>query len=137
MSDTPETPPDRQRTWPRWCWGLVRRVLVYYLMFMLFLSFIQRQLIYVPTPADKLPVSLAGGPPGSGEDVVIRTADGLQLHGWHLLPRNKSAVNAAGFEQSLADDAKVVLYFPGNGGNRRHREAEFQILTSGLGPAQE
>lgn len=115
--------------------GRVARVcLVYlgmpYMFILLGLTFLQRQMMYVPSHAQALPVSLAGVPQNGGEDITCRSADGLQLHGWHLLPWGMTAKDPAEFDRHLATGPNfVVLYFPGNGGHRQYRDADFQLLT--------
>jgi uncharacterized protein len=130
MSNSPKTPPDPPRSWRRRWLRLAQRCLVYYLGFVLLLSYLQRELMYVPTHAKALPVSLAGVPSGGGEDITYRTADGLELHGWHLLPAGMRATTKAEFDRSLTQGSQfVVLFFAGNGGNRQHRDLDFQVLT--------
>ncbi len=129
MSISPETPPDPTPSWRQRGWRLAQRFLAYYLGLVLVLSYFQRQLMYVPTPAESLPVNLVGGF-GAGADISFRTDDGLELHGWHLLPAGQRLASPAEFDRSLADPAHfVILFFPGNGGNRRHRDLDFLALT--------
>lgn len=67
----------------------------------------QRHLVYFPDRSD--PGALAQAAPGvDGEDVRLRTADGLELDAWLLHP-------------TAADRDVAVLYLPGNGGNRAGR----------------
>lgn len=66
---------------------------------------VQRALIYHPDPADVGPVSARVA---TGEDVVLRTEDGLALDAWLLHPTE-------------AGSGAAVLYLPGNGGNRLSR----------------
>ncbi|MDB5335582.1 MAG: Acylglycerol lipase [Planctomycetaceae bacterium] len=128
MSNSPETPPDRRKPWFRWGLMLVQRCLVYYLVVVLFISIMQRSMIYGPGRANRLPVALARCPPGAGEEISLKTADGLQLHGWHLLPPPLTAKKPADFDRLLAQGRKVVLFFPGNGGHRGYRDLDFQLL---------
>jgi len=129
MSNSRETHPDRSKPWYRWCVKLTRWVLVYYLGILLFLSIKQREMLYVPSHVPQLPISEAGGSPGSGEEIVLQTADGLQLHGWHLLPQPLTAANVREFDHHLATGKKVLLFFHGNGGHRGHRDLDYQVLT--------
>lgn len=67
----------------------------------------QRHFVYVPDRSD--PGALAEAAPGvDGEDVRLRTGDGLELDAWLLRP-------------TAADRDVAVLYLPGNGGNRAGR----------------
>ncbi|MGO0574972.1 hypothetical protein [Ornithinimicrobium panacihumi] len=95
--------------------GLVALVLVIGVVVGLFWT-LQRQLIYVPDTADPGPVArLVAG----GQDLTLRTSDGLELSSW-LVP------DAEG-----TDTRYAVLLAPGNGGNpgvvaelaERHRPA--------------
>lgn len=118
---------------PIW-WRVARPCLVYlgipYMCILICLAFLQRQMMYVPTHAKTLPVNLAGAPPNGGEDITCQSRDGLQLHGWHLLPAGVTARDQAEFDRHLAHGSQmVVLYFPGNGGHRQYRDADFQLLT--------
>lgn len=81
------------------------------------LSTLQRQLIYQPTRVPQLPVSESGCRPASGEDLTLRTADGLELHGWHLMPAPLQAETSAEFDRCLGEGRKVILFFHGNGGH--------------------
>lgn len=129
MSNSRETHPDRWKPWYRWGVKLARWAVVYYLGILLFLSIMQREMLYVPSHVPQLPISEAGGLPGSGEEIVLQTADGLQLHGWHLLPQPLTAANAGEFDHHLATGKKVLLFFHGNGGHRGHRDFDYQVLT--------
>lgn len=101
MSNSRETRRDRLK--PRYRPGVqvARLCLVCYLGVLLMLSSLQRQLIYQPTHIPQLPVRESGVRPGSGEDVTVRTADGLELHGWHLMPAPLKAETPAEFDRCL------------------------------------
>lgn len=64
-----------------------------------------RAMTYHPDPAD---VGRLSERLGTGEDVVLRTEDGLTLDAWLLHPPED-------------DRGAAVLYLPGNGGNRLSR----------------
>ncbi len=130
MSNSRETPPDRPRPWLRWGWIIARLWLVSYLAIVLLVSIAQRQLIYAPSRVPQVPINAAGFLPGAGEPVSITAQDGLQLHGWHFLPPPLTAVDAAGFDRRLQEGRKVVLFFPGNGGNRGDRDRDFRVLSN-------
>ncbi|MPY77385.1 MAG: alpha/beta hydrolase [Actinophytocola sp.] len=69
----------------------------------------QRSLIYQPSPG---PLPSASDVLPGGQDVTLRTSDGLRLAAW-FFPANGSAADA--------DTAPVVLVAQGNGGNRGGR----------------
>lgn len=146
MSHSPETPPDltkdarleikpprlsEMELWQLRLWRFLQRCLVYYLGFVLVLSLLQRSLMYVPTRAATLPVSRAGLPYGTAVDISFKSDDGLELHGWHVLPTGKFAVGAADYDRHLANGSEfVILFFHGNGGNRLHRVEDYKLLRS-------
>jgi pimeloyl-ACP methyl ester carboxylesterase len=68
---------------------------------------LQRRLIYFPDPAQPPPA--AAVLPG-GQDVALRTDDGLRLGAWLVPPQR-------------ADRRAAVLVAPGNAGNRRDRRS--------------
>ncbi|MDO5501068.1 MAG: hypothetical protein Q4F67_15450, partial [Propionibacteriaceae bacterium] len=74
----------------------------------------QRQLIYYP---DGTPAGQAGDRLPGGEDVTLRTEDGLDLGAW-LFPPSRDDRNVA------------VLVLPGNGGNRAGRIRLADTLTA-------
>jgi uncharacterized protein len=77
---------------------------------------LQRRLVYLPQGA---PGPVAAALPG-GDDVVLRTADGLELAAWHV--------------PAPSPDALTVLVAPGNGGHRGMRAPLARALArEGLG----
>jgi uncharacterized protein len=72
----------------------------------------QRAMQYFPERLRTTP-SAAGLP--QAEEVVLDTADGERVIGWHIPPRG---------------DKPVVLYFHGNGGSLRGRVDRFRALTA-------
>lgn len=74
---------------------------------------LQRQLIYFP---DAEPVPPAADVLDGGQDVTLRTEDGLELDAWFL--------PAAGTDTSMA-----VLFAPGNAGNRIGRATLAEELS--------
>ncbi|MFP5369457.1 MAG: alpha/beta hydrolase [Actinomycetes bacterium] len=76
----------------------------------------QRSLVYLPDPG---PVPAAASALPGACDVVLSTADGLQLRGWYL---------------PADDDAPVVLVANGNAGHRGYRAPLAEALhDAGLG----
>lgn len=127
MSNSRETHRDRPNCWRDWCLRICKNCLLIYLVLLLLLSIMQRELMYVPSRATALPVQAERlGIPGF--DISTRTTDGLVINGWHLVPpqRDPAVVDA---ERCLQKDYPVVIFFPGNGGNRQHRDLDFRLLT--------
>jgi fermentation-respiration switch protein FrsA (DUF1100 family) len=62
-------------------------------------------------------------------DISIQTTDGLTLRGWHILPWGQTAVDPTGCDRILELGDPVVLFFHGNGGNRIHRDDEYQLFS--------
>lgn len=86
-------------------WLLVAVVVVALLAVAVLSGAAARALTYHPDPT---PVGPVGERLGTGEDVVLRTEDGLDLDAWLLHPPDE-------------DSGVAVLYLPGNGGNRASR----------------
>jgi fermentation-respiration switch protein FrsA (DUF1100 family) len=61
--------------------------------------------------------------------VTLRADDGLDLHGWHILPDGEIAADRDECDWQLTLGRPVVLYFSGNAGNRQYRTLEFDIFT--------
>ncbi len=101
----------------RWTVRLVKAVLVAYLVGLVILFVLQRQLLF---PAGKEPPSLErAGLAGLMEAVTIKTADGLALLAWyHRSPR----------------DAPLIVLFHGNGGTIEIRAAKAKTyISAGFG----
>ena len=58
--------------------------------------------------------------------VTVTTTEGLTLHGW-LVAADGSSVDTS--EKVLADNRPVVLYFPGNAGDRFDRELDVRDVA--------
>ena len=104
-------------------------VLLCYLGLALMLTLLQRKLIYLPTRAAAIPSSAAGLGAGRVHDVAFMTPDGLELHGWHFLPAGRTCGSRGECDAELAGAEPVVLFFHGNGGDRRHRVDDSEIFT--------
>jgi len=98
----------------------VRSCLIVYVVLVVVLAFLQRKLIYYPTHADRLPASMLGSPADVVRDVGAITDDGIPLNGWHWSASTDAVEDANRF---------LVLFFHGNGGDRRHRVFDCQLLT--------
>jgi fermentation-respiration switch protein FrsA (DUF1100 family) len=87
-------------------------------------------MIYLPIREHRIEPEDAGLPRGQVHTVTVRVDDQLDLRGWHVLADGHSAATREQYERELASGRKLVLYFSGNGGNRRYRVSEFSVLTS-------
>jgi fermentation-respiration switch protein FrsA (DUF1100 family) len=87
-------------------------VLTPYLVVTLIFAALQRKFLYPASREPDLRVIAAGLDPETVTDVELHAAGGLALHGWHF-----SAQPAA----ATPDERFLVLFFPGNAGNRRDR----------------
>jgi len=105
-------------------------LLGYYVLIVLGIALFQRHLIYRPTRVALIPAQAAGFAPDAIHDVVLTTDDGLELHGWHLLPTGKRCHDSASCDAELQAAQRVVLYFPANMGNRSDRAAECASFTA-------
>ena len=91
---------------------------------------LQRSFIYFPTREARIEPKDAGLPRGQVHTVTVRADDQLELRGWHVLADGRSAANRDECDCELAAGRRLVLYFSGNGANRRYRVPEFGVLTS-------
>ena len=89
---------------------------------------LQRILIYVPDRDASLGPTASGLAPGRVQSVEVETADQLRLNGWHVLTPNPSAANGSGGEP-LDAERPVILFLPGNGGNRSWRSDELDLIS--------
>ena len=108
---------------------IVQLFLRVYLLFLAPLTFFQRSLIYQPTRCERMPASRFRSLQ-SVVDVIVRADDGIDLHGWLTLAGPHSGSNVFDVKQSLAAGRPVVLYFPGNAGNRSRRTVQFDVMGS-------
>ena len=89
----------------RWLIRLATAAVIVYAALLLFLFFVQRDLMY---PAGTTPPDAgSAGFAGLVETVQLTTADGLRLLSWYRAPRTATS--------------PVVIYFHGNGGTIAHR----------------
>lgn len=96
----------------RWLIRLALIVFTLWLAAATFLTLMQRQLIYAPTPfsqADRMP-------PPQSQSVSLQTEDGLTLGAWFLPAQH-------------AQRAPAVMIFNGNAGNRSNRVPLAQMLN--------
>jgi fermentation-respiration switch protein FrsA (DUF1100 family) len=107
---------------------IVLQVLVAYVMVVALLGFFQRSLMYFPSRAERIDPAEAGLPDGAVHDIAFSTADGLTLHGWHVLVGGSECATPAECDRHLRDGRLVVLHFHGNGGDRRLRTEDAHIF---------
>ena len=109
------------RTWlaPSTLKRLGRGLLLLAFLYMLLRWFEHRQ-VYFPSRSAEWSPDLSGW---RFEDLALRTADGIRLHGWFIPP-----------EPEPAPSSRVVLFLHGNAGNITHREPAFHLLR-GMGLA--
>ena len=96
-----------------------------YIMFLGLLTSVQRSLIYQPHRVDRLPAKEVRLP-FPVEDITVKSWDGLELHGWRVLGNGQQTNNTP----ATPDRGVVVLYFPGNAGNRLHRLPQLALFGS-------
>lgn len=110
----------------RWIIQLFLRL---YLLCLAPITVFQRSLIYHPTRCDRMPASQFKSMQ-QVVDVTVRTHDGLDLHGWLVLAGTSTAFDRVDARDALRDGRPVVLYFPGNAGNRSMRWTQFDVMAS-------
>jgi pimeloyl-ACP methyl ester carboxylesterase len=118
-----------QRGWKNRLRWLGLRLLGYYVLIVVGVAIFQRWLIYLPTRVPAIHAQDAGLSHGSIRDISLTTRDGLELHGWHLLPVGTKCSDTAECDAALKAATRVVLYFHANAGNRSERVAECRSFT--------
>ena len=121
-----ETPPKSLAVTTR---HLVQLALRVYLLCLTPITFFQRSLIYQPNRCERLLASRANLSLAV-TDVTVRSHDGLELHGWLTLAGTSRSSDSIDVKQVLAAGHPVVLYFPGNAGDRSRRATQFDVLGS-------
>ncbi len=108
-------PQSRRRTMTVLGWIAII-ALVLYAALTASVYFAQRSLMYFPDTAHVAPAA-AGLP--EAEEVPLTSADGTQIHIWHVAPH---------------DNKPVILYFHGNGGSLPGRVDRFRrLIQDGIG----
>ena len=105
----PQTPLSVRKRVGRFVWIYL---CVPYLSVTLIFALFQRRLLYHPTVAGSLTVSQLRLGDDFAKDVEIESTDGHVLHGWLIRSRLAGVTTGA---------APLVIYFPGNAGNRYER----------------
>ncbi|MEX1096631.1 MAG: alpha/beta fold hydrolase [Planctomycetales bacterium] len=118
--------PRTGRGWLRWI-GL--RILLWPVLIVAVFGLMQRWLIYHPHREARILPAQARLADGQVHAVSLATHDGLELNGWHVLPDQCAARDAAECDRRLAEGGWLVLYLHGNAGNRRLRAADCRDFT--------
>lgn len=100
-----------------------------YLCIALMLGLLQRSLIYHPTCETVIHPEDSGLPAGAVHTVTVKTDDGLELRGWHVLADGYQARTREECNRQLASGQWLVLYFHGNAGNRMLRVDDCRDFT--------
>ena len=108
---------------------LVHLFLLAYLVLLAPLLYFQRSLIYHPSRCERLAASDAGLPQAVVY-VTVKSHDGLDLHGWLALAGTSPGSVSINAIPLLEAGRPVVLYFPGNAGNRSMRFVQLAALGS-------
>lgn len=122
-------PTQRRPGWKRRLLRTTLTILTIYLLLVLMLALLQRKLIYFPEREACIDPQSAGLPAGRVHTITLETDDGIQLHGWHVLPNGLAAADRDACDRQLELGRPVVLYFSGNAGNRLYRPEEFGVFT--------
>ena len=112
-----ETPPKSLAATTR---HLIQLALRVYLLCLAPITYFQRSLIYHPNRCERLSAGNA--------DITVRSHDGLELHGWLSLAGTSRGAVSDDIKQALAAGQPVVLFFPGNAGNRSNRGIQFDTF---------
>lgn len=105
------------------------RIIAYYSIIVVIMFTFQRSLIYQPSRFARADTRAGGLPEGRVHDIVFRTEDGLDLHGWHVLPEGHACQSAADCDAELARAEWLFLFFHGNGGSRIDRAPDCRSLA--------
>ncbi|MBW3539758.1 MAG: alpha/beta hydrolase [Planctomycetes bacterium] len=118
-------PPSRLRRGVR---TVALRVIFWYAVICMVLGFFQRSLMYFPTQAGRIDTAEAGLADGRLHEIDFTTADGLNLRGWHLLAGDRCCAPDQ-CDEELAAGRPLVLFFHGNGGDRRGRADDARLFA--------
>ena len=107
--------------------GIFFMILLCYLVISIVLASFQRSLIYRPSRGDRIQLAATGV--GRTHDIVAETDDGLQLHGWHVTSNGQICPDREACDRVLAETKWLILFFHGNGGDRRGREFDCRLFS--------
>lgn len=108
----------------------LKMILVTYVGLCLMLGVMQRGLIYFPMREEQMKPESWGLAGTRCLPVTIATADGVSLHGWHVLPADSSVLNSTEQAWELDRGRPVILFFSGNAGHRGYRADELAFLAN-------
>lgn len=118
---SPAKPPRRWSPFGRGWRGVLLRLPLVYLVIVGIAAALQRTLMYPGGGrGDDMSVAAYADAVPDAEDVTATTADGVTLHGWHVLARPESA-------RAARAERPTVLFFHGNGGHRAHRAWVYRL----------
>jgi hypothetical protein len=117
-------------TWKSRLRAIGLRIVFWYVAIIAAMAFFQRDLIYHPGRATIIRAADAQLPPGYVHDIVVETEDGILLHGWHILPAGGNCETREQCDRELQRAEWLVLFFHGNGGDRRGREFDSLSFTA-------
>lgn len=120
----------RCRRWLRSLFAPLLALLLVYAMVALMLTWLQRSLVFIPYRAAAIVPDELDWPAGQVHTVEVRSHDGLVLRGWHVLPDGRTAHTRQQCDAELQSGRPLVIYFPGNAGNRTFRGPEIGVWTS-------
>lgn len=128
MSSVPKRPRASVLVW-RLVLRYSRLLLVAYCVVTLMLAVLQRSLIYHPERVREVSSRGLGWETGRVVPVRVTASDNVVLHGWHVLPPGRVAKDERESDDELKLGRSVVLFFPGNGGDRGGRSEWFELLS--------
>ena len=111
----------------RW---LLLFVAVPYLAVTAVFTIFQRQLLYPAARQAIIDIDDAHLPEGQVHELSAESHDGLSLNGWLILAEGQTAETPQTLISELAAGRTVILYFPGNSGNRLERVLDCRDFTS-------
>ncbi len=116
-----------------WLQRIGRAVFLYliipYLVLLILLGLFQRSLIFHPNRTSNLSAEKSQVSGVVIQDIQIPTRDHLSMNGWHFSPASQNPSVDHSAIINLEKDDWLVLFFPGNAGNRSSRLDLPQQLT--------
>ena len=107
----------RRKWWKR----LLYRSIGGYVVLVMLVALIQRKLIYFPTKVDAIDPAEAELAVSEARTVTVETSDRLRLSGW--------LVTSVRADERASQRRPLVIYFPGNAGNRLQRAPICEVFV--------